>query len=204
MIDFLYSIDKTVFYFWNQTLANPVTDVFMPFITNINQSTPGLCFLAALWLLLMWKGGKKGRIVGILLIPLIFMSDQLSSSLIKKFVERPRPCHDLDGVPVLENIHLLVPCGSGYSFPSSHAVNAFAIATFASNYFRRWAWAWFSIATLMSLSRVFVGVHYPSDIAGGAIIGAGCAAIMIGIWRIFEKSFPGLDISGAPAKVSPK
>src|ERR1051326_15417 len=165
MIDFLYSIDKSIFIFWNQTLANPVTDVVMPFITNINQSTPGLCFLAALWILLMWKGGRKGRIVGILLIPLVVMSDQLSSSVIKKLVERPRPCHDINGVPVLDHVRLLVPCGSGHSFPSSHAVNGFAIASFFSNYYRRWAWAWFTVAAMMSLSRVFVGVHYPSDIA---------------------------------------
>ena len=52
--------------------------------------------------------------------------------VVKNFVERPRPCHEVDGARVVEKIHLVVPCGSGYSFPSSHAVNAFAIATFVA------------------------------------------------------------------------
>ncbi|MBI1803469.1 MAG: phosphatase PAP2 family protein [Ignavibacteriae bacterium] len=195
MIDFLYGIDKTVFYFCNQTLANPVSDVFMPFLTDLNQHWYGLTLFAALWLLLIWKGGRKGQIVGLLLIPLITMSDQLSSSIVKHIVARPRPCHDIDGIPFLSNIHMLVPCGSGYSFPSSHAVNNFAVATFLSYYYRKWSWAVFIFAGLVGCSRIAVGVHYPSDVLGGGMIGCACASIIILLWKIVERRYPILVIT---------
>jgi undecaprenyl-diphosphatase len=199
MVDFLYSIDKAVFYFCNQTIANPVFDVVMPFLTDLNKSVFGQIFFIILWLLLMWKGGKKGRIIGILVIPLIVMSDQLSSSVIKKIVARPRPCHDIDGVPILDHIHLLVPCGSGYSFPSSHAVNNFAVGTFLSFYYRRWTWAFMSFAFVIAFSRLSVGVHYPSDCLGGAIIGALCAVLLIMVWNFLSRNYPILAPENPPS-----
>ena len=150
MLDFLYSIDKTVFYFCNQTITNPFFDVAMPFITDLNQNWFGRGLFVVLWLLLMWKGGKKGRVIGLLLIPLIVVSDQLSSSVIKNIIARPRPCHEIDGVPILDHIHLLVNCGSGYSFPSSHAVNNFAAGIFLSYYYRKWTWAFMSFAFVVA------------------------------------------------------
>ncbi len=199
MVDFLYSIDKSLFVFCNQTIANPVFDIVMPFLTDLTQNWFGRILFLLLWLLLMWKGGKKGRIVGLLLIILIVVSDQLSSSVIKKIVARPRPCHDIDGVPILENIHLLVPCGSGYSFPSSHAVNNFAAGTFLSYYYRKWTWAFMSFAFIIAFSRLSVGVHYPSDMLGGAIIGALITALLIQIWNILSRKFPVLSLEANPS-----
>ena len=200
MIDWLFSIDKAIFYLWNQTLANPITDVVMPFLTDLNKSEFGISLFAVLWLLLMFRGGKRGRILGSLLIPLVIMSDQLSSSVIKKIIERPRPCHELNGVPVLEHVRLLVSCGPGFSFPSSHAANAFAIAAFFSHYYRKWSWLLFSFATIMGISRICVGVHYPSDVIGGALVGVVCAAFVIGVWKAIENLFPVVTISEHPAK----
>jgi undecaprenyl-diphosphatase len=197
MIEWLYSLDRSVFYFCNQTLANSVFDVVMPFLTDLNQTWYGLSMFAALWLLLMWKGGKKGRILCILLIPLIVMSDQLSSSVIKNLIGRPRPCHEINGIPVLDHIRLLVNCGSGYSFPSSHAANNFAFGTLFSYYYRRWTWAFMTFAAIMGFTRISVGVHYPSDVVGGAILGALCAVFIILLWESIAKEFPFLQISSS-------
>ena len=197
MIEWLYSIDRLVFYFCNQTLANPLFDAAMPFLTDLNKTWYGLGLFGLLWLLLMWKGGKKGRILGLLLVPLIFMSDQLSSVVIKNIFVRPRPCHELNGMPVLEHIRLLVDCGSGYSFPSSHAANNFAVSTLFSYYYRRWTWAFISFAAIIGFSRISVGVHYPSDVAGGALVGASCAAIIILLWKSISKEFTYLQISSS-------
>ncbi|MBI1807537.1 MAG: phosphatase PAP2 family protein [Ignavibacteria bacterium] len=194
MIDFLYSIDKTLFYFFNWTIANPVFDAVMPLLTDWNKSWVGLGLFGAIWLLLLWKGGKKGRIIGILVIPLIFMSDQVSSTLIKPIVARPRPCHEMNGVPVLDHLRLLVPCGSGYSFPSSHAVNNFAFAAFFSSYYRNWAWLFYLYAVLMGLSRMVVGVHYPSDVLGGALIGIMCSMTLTTVWELLAQRYPVLSI----------
>ena len=195
MIEFFFSIDKAIFVLGNVALANPVFDVFMPILTDLNQAWYGRTLFAILWLLLIWKGGKKGRIVGLLLIPLIIMSDQLSSNVLKQIFARPRPCHEVNGVMEISDIHLLVPCGSGYSFPSSHAVNNFAAATLFSYYYRNWKWLAFALASLVAFSRIAVGVHYPSDVLGGSCLGVSFAFFIIFIWRLVERHYPQLLIT---------
>jgi len=173
MADFLYGIDVAVFSFVNRTLQNVVFDVLMPFVTDLNHNKPALVVVAILWVLLLVKGGRPGRIAALLLIPTIAVSDQLSSSLIKPFIDRARPCQEL------LNVHLLVGCGGGRSFPSSHAVNNFAGAWVLAYYLPKPRWAFFSIAGLVAFSRVYVGVHYPSDVVGGGIIGIAIGYAMV-------------------------
>ncbi len=162
MIDFLYSIDVAIFYFINGTLANPVTDRLMPFITDVKH---WYLVYVLLWFIILFKGGRYRVGLAIGMILLVLVSDQLSSSVLKHLFERPRPCK------VLENVRLLVGCTDSFSFPSSHAVNNFAAAMFFTFFYKHLKWILFSVALLMALSRIFVGVHYPSDILGGALIG---------------------------------
>lgn len=176
MIDFLYSLDVSLFTFGNRVLQNPVFDWFMPFITDLNKKPAALVVALILWLLLLMKGGREGRIAALLLIPTIALGDQLNSSVLKHIFERLRPCH------VLPDVHLLVSCGSGYSFPSSHAVNNFAAGLVLSYFQRKWAWAYLSFAGTVSFSRVYVGVHYPSDILAGALIGFLVGAFVLVIY----------------------
>lgn len=162
MIDFLYSIDVAIFYFINGTLANPVTDRLMPFVTDVKH---WYLVYVLLWFIILFKGGRYRVGLAIGMILLVIVSDQLSSSVLKHLFERPRPCK------VLENVRLLVGCTDSYSFPSSHAVNNFAAAMFFTFFYKHLKWILFSVASIMALSRIFVGVHYPSDVFGGALIG---------------------------------
>ena len=198
MGDLFYSIDKSLFYFCNQTLANPVFDVTMPLLTDWNKTWWGLTIFGLAWLALIVKGGKKGRMIGLLLIPLIFLTDQVNSTVIKKIVARPRPCHEINGIPVLEHIRLLVPCGAGYSFPSSHAANSFGVATLLAFYYRRWSWAFFLFASVMAFSRVSVGVHYPSDVLAGGIVGGALAVGVITIYEAIGKKMTWLSVRDSP------
>lgn len=182
MIDVLFAIDKAVFVFINSSLANPVGDFLWPLVTDYDRFLAVRILLLGVWLLLMIKGGKRGRTAALLVILVIVCSDQLSSSVIKPLVQRPRPCHSVDGVPVIPDVHLLVGCGGGKSFPSSHAVNNFAVATLFAFFYRRarvWLFLW---ASLVALSRVGVGVHFPSDIIGGALIGSALTLIILWLW----------------------
>jgi undecaprenyl-diphosphatase len=181
LLEFFYSIDKAVFYFFNHTLQNPVFVAIMPFLTDLNKNKPALVAVGLLWALLIWKGGRAGRIAGLLLIPTIVLSDQLNSSWLKSLFGRIRPCH------VLTDVHLLVPCGSGLSFPSSHAVNNFAGAVVMSAFLPKWTWAFMTFAALVAISRVFVGVHYPFDILVGAAVGAACGSMVVVAYRLSER-----------------
>ena len=192
MTEWLYQIDLAVFVFINTTLANPVGDFLWPLITDYDRILIVRLVLVSVWLWLIIRGGARGRTAAIMLIPVLFFADQLSSSLIKPWVDRLRPCHMENGVRVVQNLHLLVSCGPGKSFPSSHAVNNFAVATLFTFYYRRlWPYV-YGWAAIVALSRVAVGVHYPSDILGGACIGTVVSLATILLWekilKLFRKS----------------
>ncbi len=89
----------------------------------------------------------------------VISADLLCARLLKPWLARPRPCAGLEDV--------LAPfgCGSGSSMPSCHAANIFALAAVIH---RPWAWG---LAALVALSRVVIGVHYPSDVLVGAAVG---------------------------------
>ena len=83
----------------------------MPFITDLNKQRIVLVFVAVILLWMLIRGRRDVKIAAVLLIITIVISDQLSSFVIKYWLERPRPCH------VLQNVHLLVSCGSGLFVP---------------------------------------------------------------------------------------
>jgi undecaprenyl-diphosphatase len=181
VMDALLTFDKELFLFFNQGVRNDLFDAVLPFLTDLNRKPVGIVILAILWLLLLFKGGRPGRIAALLLIPTIAMSDQLNSSFLKFIIDRPRPCHELG------DVHLLVGCGSGYSFPSSHAVNNFAAAVVLSYYLPRWTWAFFTYAAVICFSRVYVGVHYPSDVIAGAMVGLVIGTVVLIAFRYAEE-----------------
>lgn len=172
VLAFLYQIDRYLFVLINSKLANPIFDFAMPVITD-----------GALWrypigvavLLLFILGGKRGRLAVLFGAFLLLLSDQTSSHILKPMFHRIRPCH------VVEELRLLINCSYSLSFPSSHATNTFAAAVFFSSKYRKAAPYLFSIAVLASFSRTYVGVHYPLDLLGGAILGMFCAFAVMGL-----------------------
>ena len=105
-------------------------------------------------------------------IATIGISDFISSKIIKPTIERPRPCHENS---TIKNVRLLVGCGGGYSFTSSHATNHFAIATFLGlvllPLFRFSFPLFLAWAGSISYAQVYVGVHFPLDVISGGIVG---------------------------------
>ncbi len=194
MAEFFLQIDKALFTFFNVTFTNRFFDTIMPILTDMNKVWWGWVIFGGCYLLLIWKGGRKGRILGVVLLILIGVSDQLSSTFIKKIIMRPRPCHEINGQVIMEHIRLLVPCGSGYSFPSSHAVNSFAVATFLSVYYKKYYWAFFTYAIIIGYSRVYVGAHYPYDVFVGAMVGTVCALVMVYLLQLVGRYYSPLEI----------
>ena len=162
-MEFLYNIDVSILYFINHTLSNPFFDKLFPFLTEVKNWYIAYIFM---FLILILKGGRIGRIAAAAAILLIISTDQFSSFFVKNLIQRIRPCN------VFNDLHILVNCTGSYSFPSSHAVNNFGAAMFFGMIFPKYKWYFFTVAALMAFSRPYVGVHYPSDILGGAIIGS--------------------------------
>jgi undecaprenyl-diphosphatase len=162
MIDVLYQIDVAILYFLNQTIANPVFDKFFVFITDVKNWY--LTYIV-LFLICFFKGGRIGKLACGFMILLIITSDQISSHFLKNLFERVRPCN------VLPDLRTLLGCSGTLSFPSSHAVNNFAAAAFFAKIFPKYKWVLFISAFCVAISRPYLGLHYPSDTLGGAIIG---------------------------------
>ncbi len=168
-VQMLLDWDATLFHFINNSLANPVFDALLPWCREKWIWTPLYLFIAVFSLL---RFGNRGWLVLLGLVAVVAISDGTSSQLIKKNVRRLRPCND----PALaDSLRPLIACGSGYSFTSSHAANHFGIALYLSGLFggiRRWvrpaALLW---AALIAFSQVYVGLHYPGDVLGGALLG---------------------------------
>lgn len=191
MSDFLYSIDLTVFYFFNNTISLPILDKFFSIITSVNN-----WYIAYVILLgISWtKGGLRGKIAVLGVILLIVVSDQTGYRILKEFFARPRPCD------VLSDVITPLGCTGTFSFPSNHALNNFAAAFFFYKLFPKLKWVLFITAGLVSISRVYLGLHYPSDIIGGAMIGILFGYIFSQLALLSEKRLVQIQLKKSKSK----
>jgi undecaprenyl-diphosphatase len=177
MTDLLHQADMAVFYFINTDCANVIFDMVMPWLRNRFFWAP-LYFFTLVFLYVNFPQDWLRMVV--FAVCAVVLSDQISSGILKPLFHRMRPCHNFDEV---QFIRLLVNCGSGFSFPSSHAANHFALAMFFIILFPN---VWFIVsitlwASLVGFAQVYVGVHYPLDIIGGMLLGLFIGWVM-GSW----------------------
>ncbi len=182
-LEHIIHVDQELF-LWLNGMQSAFWDEVMRAITNKFTWIP-------LYLLLLYGiiAEFRMRAIGYIacILAAVILSDQIASSFFKPYFMRPRPCHD----PVIGHlVNVVTGCGGKYGFVSSHAATGFSIATTVNLLPTkrllavRWLFFW---AFIYSYSRIHVGVHYPSDILGGALVGVISAFLMFCLYMSLEK-----------------
>lgn len=184
-MDFLEHIDQQLFLFLNE-IHSPFWDTIMYWISYKFTWIP--LYLATL-IYFVYKQKAKAILTIVMAIAVIVIADQVSVNLFKNVFLRYRPCHNLDVQNLIHTIH--GHCGGQYGFVSSHAANAFGFAIFSALVIQKKEITYSLIiwATIVSYSRIYLGVHYPADILGGALLGIGSGFIIYLLYSKLLKTF---------------
>jgi Membrane-associated phospholipid phosphatase len=159
-------------------MHSPVLDRIMPMLTFLGSGGAVWIFIALLLVM-----SKKHRGTGIMMMGALVLCLIVGNLTLKPFIARARPCW------VNTNIHLLVPSPKDYSFPSGHTMSSFAAAGVLILRNRRWGlWAML-LAVLIAFSRLYLYVHYPSDVAAGLVLGIATAILTIKASPFIKNAF---------------
>ena len=163
--------DQRLFYLINDAWTAPVLDWLMPTLSRAGNF--GTVWLVLLGLIAVF-GKRAGRTVALAGL-LALVLGHVASDVLKELTARPRP---LGSLPAVRS---LIPEPDTYAFPSGHATSAFSAAAGVMLATRRFlervplsAWGVLLLAAAISYSRVYVGVHFPSDVVAGAALGLAC------------------------------
>jgi len=152
------SLDETILRALNGLAADPGWATFAHVL-----SSPMMLVMVGMPLIAIYRRERLHVFISVVIA--VSVADMVSSRMIKPIVGRERPCRAVAGLEKPQ------PCGGGKSFPSSHAATAFALFTAAAPTVTKSAYWLGPLALGVALSRVVLGVHYPSDIIAGAILG---------------------------------
>ena len=170
LLNWLDEQDRLLFLKINRQWTNSLLDSVYPWWREATAWVPLYLFFIVFAL---FNFGKKALPWIFFAIVTLVITDQLSSTVIKHWVQRLRPCND---PYMVTQVRLLLDhCGSGYSFTSSHATNHFGFAMYVFMTTRaisgKWGWLMFVWAATIAYGQVYVGVHYPIDVFCGSLLG---------------------------------
>lgn len=157
---FILTKDKELFYLINKNLKCRLLDDLMPFITRLGGA-PVTIFLPLILILL---GNQNGRLLAYEILSSLTIS-HLIVRILKRKTTRLRPYDLFDDI---DNYNIL----KDYSFPSGHTTATFSIATVITLNIPAFMTAIMTFALLVGLSRIYLGVHHPSDVVVGIFLGS--------------------------------
>ena len=163
----LWKYDFEILFFIQDHIRNDFLDVVVPFYTNLGDD--GIIWIVLGVVMLI---PKKTRKCGIMILAALLVMLLVNNMVLKNLVARPRPCATYP--EMVDLVH--VP--TSYSFPSGHTVSAIAVAVTVLLHHKKFGIAILTMAILMGLTRLYVFVHFPTDVYGGMIVGT---AIALGV-----------------------
>ena len=162
--------------FWIQDhLSCGFLDAIMPTVSL-------LCTADIIWFLfaLTLMNKRETRRSGIVLLIALIISIVITNILLKPLIGRVRPYEFYD-------VTLLIPASSEYSFPSGHTTGVTVMAGFVYIYFRKWLWPTIIFALTVMFSRMYLFMHYPTDLLGGFVVGL----ISVALSYVMVEAFSG-------------
>jgi undecaprenyl-diphosphatase len=200
----------------NRDWTSPALDRVMAVMSSINfWAIPIILVVLAVAI----RGGFRARAMLVVLALTVFISDSLIGNGLKHLIRRPRPNEVVAGVRIVTlDLHHPIPrlvalfTGSrlqhgdlpfvqvalsrpdpensrGRSFPSDHTLNNFCAAMVLTCFYRRFGWLFFFPAALVSYSRIYVGSHWPSDVAISIIMALGMSLLLLALYEILWRKF---------------
>ncbi len=182
------SLDHQIFQFINRDISNPFFDLMLPMMTDLHKD-PIFWLMVFSWITIqiflpayldrprfkeIAKARSKRWASGVLILALSMgLADFIAYRGVKVWVQRDRP--EAAGLEPVLRTH----SHSGWSFPSNHAANNFALARTVQVLAPPYAVAAYTFAAVVAISRVYVGVHFPTDIAVGGLIGWLAATLIL-------------------------
>jgi undecaprenyl-diphosphatase len=171
-------IDVYILFAIRKHIQNKFLDKLMILISSLGN-------LGAVWVLIAIALllDKPYRMIGGIVLLTLAISTIIGEGVVKHLVRRVRPCtHGNEAKS-------LIPKPISYSFPSGHTLSSFAVAEVLSVYFTEYKFIFIGIALMIALSRIYLNVHYPTDIIAGIILGILCSKFVLNILQevYFEK-----------------
>lgn len=148
-------------------MKNKYLDRLMPIVTSMGNV--GFIWIVISGILVL---NKPYRSIGNMVILTLIVSTIIGEGIVKHIVRRVRPCN------YQNSINILISKPMSYSFPSGHTVSSFAVAETLSAYFSQYRLIFMGIAFLIAFSRIYLYVHYPTDVIAGIIIGILCSKLI--------------------------
>ena len=174
-MEWLLELDGKLLLWLREIVCHPALDGMMKFVSKLGDHGMIWIVIGVLFLLMgFWK--KVWFRNGFLVLFSLLADLILCNKLLKPLFDRTRPYYVLDYEP------LIPPVGDA-SFPSGHTAVSFAAATAIYAINRKWGIAAYAFAVLMGFSRLYLGVHFPLDVLGGALVGTVAAKIVIGLMK---------------------
>lgn len=178
MFNFIQSMDIKILLYINQFFHNAFMDKFMIFMSTIGNL--GMVWIAIAAVLIITK---KYRKTGFMLLGAVILTAILGEGILKHLVRRGRPFQ------VMEVSNMLIQKPMSYSFPSGHTSSSFAAAGVLSKEFKKYGPVFWIAAVLIAYSRMYLYVHFPSDVLGGAILGLVSAFMIRYFFRYLKDNF---------------